>query len=156
MNRLKAVIVRWLLNSMTGDSNLVSHARREMQSGLASTEGGPNRWMSDQVLQLIQLFSTHGHSGSSAPFAVQMFSTLASFKPLDPLTGEDSEWVEVSEGSFQNNRCGRVFKDGQGNAYDIEGKVFRDSDGGAFTSRGSRVPVTFPYTPTTEYVDVPK
>jgi len=30
-----------------------------------------------------------------------------------------------------------------------------EPDGSCFTSFGSRTPVTFPYTPTTEYVDVP-
>jgi len=47
-----------------------------------------------------------------------------------------------------------VFKDETGEAYDINGKVFREPSGSCYTSFESRVPVTFPYTPTTEYVDV--
>lgn len=58
--------------------------------------------------------------------------------------------------THQNKRCSHVFKDKDGNAYDIDGKVFREPDGCCFTSKDSFVPVTFPYTPKTEYVDVPK
>ena len=66
---------------------------------------------------------------------------------------------------YQNKRCSRVFRqedrfDGQ--AYDIQGKVFiehgYDEDGKettySYTNSDSNVPVTFPYTPKTEYVDV--
>jgi hypothetical protein len=79
------------------------------------------------------------------------------------LTGEDWEWSDVrhnSDGSihYQNKRCSHVFKDETG-AYDINGKVFyewyTDENGEKFkshyTSRDSRVPVTFPYIPTTVY-----
>jgi len=63
---------------------------------------------------------------------------------------------------YQNKRCGRVFKDESG-AYDIDGKVFyewyTDENGEKFkshyTSRDSRVPVTFPYRPTTVYEERP-
>lgn len=65
------------------------------------------------------------------------------------------EWTEASEGVFQNRRCSRVFKDAAGSAYDINGKVFVEPNGVGFTSSDSRVPVTFPYVPATEYVNVP-
>ena len=35
---------------------------------------------------------------------------VVDFKPLSPLTGEDSEWNETAEGIFQNNRYGSIFK----------------------------------------------
>ena len=38
--------------------------------------------------------------------------------------------------------------------YDMDGRVFREPNGTCYTSRNSRVDITFPYTPTTEYVDV--
>ena len=85
------------------------------------------------------------------------------FEPLVPLTGEDWEWVDVSDLSgrtlYQNKRCSHVFKDDNG-AYDMHGIVwyewYTDEETGekyksTFTSRESRVPVTFPYTPKTEY-----
>ena len=133
----------------------IEHAKREFQAAgydLSDTEDGPNKWMIDNVLQLLEVFSEQGHSGSSAPFALGYFEKLAKFEPLVPLTGEDFEWVEVSDGIYQNNRCSHVFKE-NGVAYDIDGKVFRDPDGSCWTSSESRVDVEFPYTPKTEYVD---
>jgi hypothetical protein len=120
------------------------------------------------VLKLLKVFSEEGHSGTSAPYAINLFSTLAYFKPLTPLTGEDWEWNDVSEFNgledsplYQNKRCSSVFKDNTG-AYDIEGIIFydwcTDEKTGEkfktyFTSRESRVPVTFPHSPKSEYVE---
>lgn len=117
------------------------------------------------VLKMLEIFADEGHTGSSAPYAINLFQKIASFKPLTPLTGEDWEWHDVSEYSgrdngpvFQNKRCGNVFKDNNG-AYDINGIVWYDwytNETGEkykshFTNYKSRVPVTFPYTPKTEY-----
>lgn len=113
------------------------------------------------VLKLLGVFAAEGHSGTSAPYAVQLFEKLAMFEPIAPLTGAADEWVEYAEGRFQNRRCSHVFKDSpDGQAYDSEGKIFVEvnADGHkvSFTSIDSRVPVTFPYTPTREYVESPK
>lgn len=147
------------------ESNLVRHAKREFLAigyiPLDQTqEDGPNKWIQEAVLELITVFAKQGHSGFSAPYAINTFQKLAMFEPLIPLTGEASEWNEVSEGIFQNNRCSHVFKDKNrfnGQAYDIQGKVFvEENDGGSYTGLGSHVPITFPYTPVTEYVNVTK
>jgi hypothetical protein len=76
------------------------------------------------------------------------------FEPIAPLTGEDWEWNDTGHGTFQNKRASHVFKDYDGNTYDIEGKVFWEWSGtkeepykSYYTCRDSRVPVTFPYTP---------
>ena len=119
--------------------------------------------MFDQLLELLDKFSDHGHSGSSAPYAVKLFSKLAMFEPLGPLTGDDSEWNEVGAGVFQNNRCSHVFKqpdrfDGQ--PYDINAIVFwewyKDPETGKrsksyFTNRDSMQMIKFPYTPKSIY-----
>ena len=118
------------------------------------------------VLKLLDVFADEGHSGSSAPYAVNLFKTLAMFEPIVPLTGEDWEWTEIARemsGSnngtlYQNKRCSRVFKD-DGGAYDIDGIVFYDwfedenheRHKSHFTGKESRVYITFPYTPKTEY-----
>lgn len=120
------------------------------------------------VLKLLEVFDGEGHSGTSAPYTINLFDTLARFKPIAPLTGEDWEWHDVSRYSgrdngpvYQNIRASHVFKDNNG-AYDIDGKVFwewarRDLDEDEegypgttiyktyYTSYDSRVPVTFPY-----------
>jgi hypothetical protein len=111
----------------------------------------------EHVLDLLRVFADEGHSGSTAPYTVNMFKKLAMFEPLVPLTGEDWEWHEVGNGVFQNIRCSRVFKQADrfnGQPYDLDGRVFREPNGSCYTSRESMVPITFPYTPKTEYVDV--
>jgi hypothetical protein len=89
------------------------------------------------------------------------------FQPLTPLTGEDWEWNEASEGVFQNKRCSHVFKQADrfgGQAYDIDGKVFwswqETDEFGALTkdfysNSDCFVPISFPYTPKREVVFVP-
>lgn len=152
-------------------SNYDSHAWREFRAaGWVDENNKFNDEMQEaictHVLKLLEVFHDEGHSGSSAPYAIDLFKKLAMFEPVAPLTGEDWEWSDVSEYGghdngplFQNKRCGHVFKDTNG-AYDSEGIVFydwyTDKETGQkyksyFTGIGSRVPVTFPYTPKREY-----
>ena len=120
-------------------------------------EEGPDKWLREGVLKLLEVFSDEGHSGASAPYAVSIFSRLASWKPLSPLTGAEDEWSEPidDEGRQQSRRCPSVFREASGEAYDIDGIVFwkwyTDEATGEkskvyFTGMKSRVPVTFPYT----------
>lgn len=136
-------------------SNLELHARKEMEiAGLFDKGSDYGGMMGDAVMKMIKLFADEGHSGFSAGMAINIFEKLARYEPLTPLTGADDEWMEIGEGTFQNVRCSHVFKK-DGEAYDIEGRIFREPNGSCFTSYDSRTPVTFPYTPTREYVDVP-
>jgi hypothetical protein len=144
-------------------SSLHSHAMSEFRAaGWTDADGKFEDEMQEDickhVLELLKVFSDEGHSGSTAPYTVNMFKKLAMFEPIVPLTGEDWEWHEPSPGVFQNIRCSRVFKQADrfnGQAYDIEGRVFREPTGACYTGAESCVPVTFPYTPKTEYVNVP-
>lgn len=149
-------------------SNLHSHAINEFRAAGwidddSKFKDEMQQAICEHVIKLIDVFAKEGHSGSSAPYAINMFKKLAMFEPLVPLTGEDWEWNEVSDGVFQNKRCSRVFKQADrfnGQAYDIDGIVFyewhTDPESGErykshFTCSDSFVPITFPYTPTTEY-----
>jgi hypothetical protein len=148
-------------------SNLLTHARNEFRAAKWINDNGEycdemQGMICDHVLKLLEVFSNEGHSGSSAPYAVNVFQKLAMYEPLVPLTGEDWEWTLLDYGvdpKWQNKRCGRVFKDADGVAYDIDGIVFYDwyedenheRHKSHYTCRESRVPVTFPYTPTTVY-----
>ena len=148
-------------------SNLLTHARNEFRAAKWINDNGEycsemQGMICDHVLKLLQVFSDEGHSGSSAPYAANMFKKLAMYEPIAPLTGEDWEWTLLDYGvdpKWQNKRCSRVFKDADGVAYDIEGIVFYDwfedenheRHKSHYTCRESRVPVTFPYTPTTVY-----
>jgi hypothetical protein len=136
--------------------SLIEHAKTEFEALGWPGEDEMQEMVCDDVIELLEVFSNQGHSGSSAPYVLNLFKELAMFNPISPLTGEDSEWNEVSEGTFQNKRDSAVFKNSKGGeAYWIYGKVFRDRDGCCFTNSESRVPVTFPWTkPESEIVDV--
>lgn len=140
------------------DDNYQSHARREFVAAGYDPEekSGPNFWIQENVLDMLRVMSMQGHSGSSAPFLSNYFNKLSRFEPLTPLKGDESEWVEVGPQVWQNARLSSVFKDADGRAYRYDGRVFREPDGCCFTSGESRVYIEFPYTPTREYVDVPK
>lgn len=134
---------------------LKEFAKEELtRAGLFDKDSDYGGMMGDAVMKMIEVFSDEGHSGASANIAISIFEKVARFKPLTPLTGEDDEWTEVMDGMFQNKRCPHVFKE-NGQAYDIEARVFREPSGACYTSRDSRVEITFPYTPKREYVDVP-
>lgn len=149
-------------------SNYSFHAMNEFRAAGWIDEDGNykddmQRMICEHVLKLLSVFADESHSGSSAPYAIDLFTKLAKFNPIVPLTGEDWEWNDVGEQSgrplYQNKRCSHVFKDVDG-AYDIQGKVFWewiDDDGDRFksyfTSNDSRVKIEFPYTPTIEYVE---
>jgi len=142
-------------------SNLIKHAEKELD--LLGMTGGDEyeSAMRKHILHMVKEFADEGHSGFSAQYAIQILTRLMHFRPLTPLTGEDSEWNDVAsygDGTimrWQNNRHSSVFKDADGSCYDIDGKVFwewsRFFENGLavktyYTSRDSRVPVTFPYT----------
>ena len=136
-------------------SNLVEHAKRELETaGLLSKDSDYGGLLGESVLEIVEVFAKQGHSGMSASVTVSLLEKLLRFKPLSPLTGDDSEWNEVGDGEYQNNRCSHVFKNAEG-AYDIEGRIFREQSGSCYTGYESRVPVEFPYVPKRESVDVP-
>lgn len=136
--------------------SLIEHAKTEFEALGWPGDDEMQEMICDNLIELLEVFSEQGHSGSSAPYLLNLFDKLARFNPISPLNGKDSEWTEVSDGIFQNKRDCAVFKNGKdGEAYWIDGKVFRDQHGCFFTSRDSRVPVVFPWTkPESEIVDV--
>lgn len=139
-------------------SNYIDHARRELNAIGYKLDGpledGPNKWVMENIFELLEVFEKQGHSGSSAPYVAAMFQKLANFEPLGPLKGTDDEWNEVGDGIFQNNRCSHVFKE-HGQAYDIEAIIFKDSNGSCYTNRQSRKNISFPYTPERVYLHRP-
>lgn len=140
-------------------SNLILHAERELIAlgyDLNQAEEDPNKWICNNLFELLEVFSKQGHSGMSAPYCVRMFSKLAMYEPLCPLKGTDEEWFEYADGKYQNIRCSHVFKDKDGQAYDSEGKIFEDNNGTCWTNSDSRVLITFPYTPVREYINRPE
>jgi hypothetical protein len=136
-------------------SNLAKHAHKEFYAAGWCTEDGKfkdemQQAICQDVLDLLELFGNQGHSGTTAPYALSLFDKLARWGIIAPLTGEDDEWSEVGDGVFQNNRCSHVFKTNE-QAYDIDGIIWEDENGHCYTNYRSRVNVTFPYTPKSEY-----
>ena len=143
------------------DMSLLDFSMKELNL-IGMTEGDTdemNSAMRKHILHIIQEFADGGHSGFSASYAISILSKLMQYKPLSPLTGEDSEWNDVADYGdgttlYQNNRRSSVFKDADGSCYDIDGKVFwewykDDASGWSksyYSGQDSRTPVTFPYT----------
>lgn len=143
------------------DDNLIRHAREELRrAGLFDKDSSYGGMLGHSTINLMKLFALEGHSGFSAGMQTSIFDKVSRFEPLTPLTGADDEWFDHGPATggarYQNKRCSHVFKDEAGNAYDSHGKVFRERNGATYSSRDSRVRVMFPYTPTTEVVDVPE
>lgn len=128
-------------------SNLVEWAKAELER-IGDQDDEMQQIMNKDILQIIEVFSEQGHTGFSASYALNIIKRLLDWKPITALTGDDDEWVNVHDDTYQNKRCSSVFKKGKDNstAYYIDGKVFSD-DGGEtwYTCRESHVPVTFPY-----------
>lgn len=137
-------------------SGLIKHAKDELTLAgydLNQKEEDPNKWIAESVLELIRVFAKQGHSGSSAPYCVNMFSKLAKYETITPLTGNDDEWVEVVLNNlWQNKRNGAVFKDKTGYAWFLDGKIFEDKDGCSYTSGRSKIKVVFPCIPKSKYI----
>jgi hypothetical protein len=112
--------------------------------------------MTKDLMELIHVFASQGHSGFSAEYARSMLNRLLAWKPIMPLTGAEDEWedssfIDATKDSPQHNkRYSAVFRENHDNAtaHNIEGKVFTD-DGGKnwWTNHNSWVNITFPYYP---------
>ena len=132
---------------------LIDYAKKEFEIAFPEPEGDDfdiymQQTVIDNVLELLETFSKQNHSGLSASYVLQQFYRLAFFRPLTPLTGRDDEWGEANKYNVQQNkRCFSVFRENYDNAtaYDISRKVFKDDNGFTYLSRGSCVPITFPY-----------
>lgn len=141
-------------------SALVEHAIRELdRAGIGDEDADYDGMLKKAVLDIVEIFSNQGHTGHSAAATVAIVEKLLRFEPLTPLTGDEDEWTHIDPAIgghilAQNKRCSRVFRRNDGTTFDVEGRVYREPDGTTYLTKGSATPVTFPYTPVTEVVDV--
>lgn len=107
------------------------------------------KWCTKCVLELLDVFGKQGHSNFSANYIVNLFDSLADFKPLTPLTGEDDEWHSsfCDSDILQNKRCGSVFKDPDGRVYDTDYWYMKDKNGLCFSNKDTSQNIIFPYMP---------
>lgn len=106
-------------------SKMVQHAIREMElagmhtAGMVYGEGV----IATNVLELITLVASQGHSGGSLEQLLLVFDQLIRRKPLSPLTNDPAEWADVQEygaGSdmrYQNLRDSGCFSADGGKTY---------------------------------------
>lgn len=149
-------------------SNLINHAKRELlklgYKPIEECEDDPDKWVQENVLELLEVFSKQGHSGFSAPYVINLFKKLANFEPVAPIICTDDEWNEVGNDQYQNNRCSAVFKNStNGKPYYLDAIVWRNQNGNTYTgsvfnSKKERIrsnqTIKIPFTPKTFYVDV--
>ena len=90
------------------------------------------------MISLLEQFFDQWDSGSAVHFAAPVLQRLIAGRPLSPLTGEDSEWMDLGDGVFQNKRMGSVFKDPRFH----DGKLAYEID-----APEPRTAIAFPYWP---------
>ncbi len=149
-------------------NSYIRHLNREIE--ILKKVGDFDDWVVKDFIKNIEditkVFSTQGHSGSSAPFYATALSEtikrVLMFDIITPLTGEDNEWgdnLSADDKIKQNKRLSSVFKDDTGSYY-LNAIVWRDSTDGNFTYTGkveevtSRQYIKYPFLPKTFYVDV--
>jgi hypothetical protein len=145
-------------------SGLVKHAKRELElAGFLDENGIYDGDVGESVIELMRVFSKQGHSGLSAPIVSSLFNKLASYEPLNPITGNDDEWGDVSEGDlYQNKRCSALMKLGKdGEPYYLDAIVWSveddlDSFTGTVENINSHQYTHLPFVPKTFYIDVVK
>ena len=145
-------------------NNTKSHAQRELDILIKTTPDAVIRDFVPEILALCEAFGNSGQSGGSAPYVASALShaikKLCLHQTIAPLTGEDDEWMEVSDSCFQNKRQGDVFKNKDGESYYLDAIVWQGQDdydsfvGGVEGIRSRQFIKNFPFTPKTFRIDV--
>ena len=101
------------------------------------------------MIEIMEKFFSQWDSGGAVSCAVPVLARLLSGQPLAPITGDDSEWMEVGDGVYQNIRCSSVFKQREANGRRGRGGMHPyDIDNEAWDGK-------FPYDPTTRLPTAP-
>lgn len=85
-------------------------------AGLFEKDSDYSGMVGKAVERLMETHFAEGHSGFSHQMCTSIFNRLMRGENLTPITGDDSEWVEVAEkpSVWQNRRNGEIFKDEKG------------------------------------------
>lgn len=107
---------------------------------------------SEVMLEILRKFFAQWDSGGAVSVMAPVLGRLLAGLPIAPLTGYAGEWVEQEPGTFQNTRCGSVFRerDANGNwiSYDIDGMPNPNAvASGTARHRWAAYEITFPYMP---------
>lgn len=115
----KPLINKKVLAKVIRESNICKHAIKELKlAGYGNGEGGPTDWMYQQVIEAVAVFASHGNSGSSAPWEINLVQRLCDWDIISPLKFTDDEWSQISsDGTCQNRRKSDVFKEPNGSIH---------------------------------------
>lgn len=82
--------------------------------------------MYQQVIEAIAVFASHGNSGGSAPWEINLVQKLCDWDIISPLRFTDDEWSQISsDGTCQNRRKSNVFKEPNGSIHYNEAFIKR-------------------------------
>jgi hypothetical protein len=109
------------------ESNLVQHAREELRrAGLFDEDADYGGEVGHNVLKLVRVFSTQDHSGGSAELTIYLLHKLLRYKALTPITSDPAEWMDVTDGLWQNRRSSTLFSNNGGKTWwDIDNLPLR-------------------------------
>ena len=115
----KPLINKKVLAKVIRENNICKHAIKELKlAGYGNGEGGPNDWMYQQVIEAVAIFASHGNSGGSAPWEINLVQKLCDWDIISPLRFTDDEWSQISsDGTCQNRRKSDVFKEPNGSIH---------------------------------------
>lgn len=104
--------------------SLVEHAEQELRSaGLCDKDSDYEGMVGEAVLDLVKTFADQGHSGYSAHMTLDIFSRVAAYKPLGPLTSNPDEWMHIADDvagnktTWQSRRRPDAFSEDSGKTY---------------------------------------
>ena len=145
-----------------------TYAQKELDILIKTTPDAIIRHFIPEILALCEAFGNSGQSGGSAPYTAGALADavkkLCLQQPISLLTGEDSEWNDISDGDngigiLQNNRCSAVFKE-NGRAYCLDAIFWKTEKGSTWhgtTKEGIKSQQfikSFPFKPKTFVIDV--
>lgn len=129
--------------------NLIDYAESELER-IPKDKDGMQEIINQNILDLVKLFSSQGHSGLSGRYVINALSRLLEYKPLNPLTGEADEWGDPygPDETQQNKRRPSVFRSKTDPPHDIDAIVVSDNGGESwFYSHLFKKEINFPYLP---------
>lgn len=104
------------------DSGYIKHAKCEFKIAFntiwkADKEDEEDiemqKFMCEQVLELLAVLSTHGDTGTTIGYKLDLFNKLVKFETIAPLTLEDDEFYSYTD-VIQNKRNSAIFKEKDG------------------------------------------
>lgn len=138
---------------------MIEHAKNELkQIGLYEHKIGKS------VLQLIETFTKQKNSKKETEKIKLLFNKLVDFQQLSEITGEETEWLEISKNTYQNKKLKTLFKQ-KDKSYFVNAIIWETQDhqeifaGIAKTKDGKEISCrqvvkSFPFVPKTFRIEV--